>query len=55
MVGPERIGRWIGRLEKEHAKNGGEFTVEKAKTMLALSVCIAEAAKGYLIRYQESE
>lgn len=55
MVGPERIGRWIGRLEQEHAKNGGELTVDKAKTMLALCSCIQATVTGFLATYSLEE
>ena len=55
MVGPERIGRWICRLKQEHAKNGGELTVEKAKTMLALCSCIQATATDFLATYSLKE
>lgn len=48
MIGPDRVSRWIGQLEQAHAKNGGELTVETAKTMLALCGCIQATVTGFL-------
>ena len=52
MVGPDRLGAWIGHMAREQEKNHGELTVEKAKTMLALSVLIQQAATDFLIKHQ---
>ena len=51
MVGPERIEDWIDQLRAEQSKNGGELTVEKAKTMLALCSCIQATVTGFLTMF----
>ena len=55
MVGPERIGCWIDQLSVEQAKNGGELSVETAKTMLALCACIQATVSGFLATYDLKE
>ena len=55
MVGPDRMGNWIDQLAVEHAKNGGELTVEKAKAMLAICSCIQASVTGFLTSYDLKE